>query len=85
MLKRVCMLTAVFPDLFNLQPVAPDPLQQVTETCNQGVFLNTGNADFSVAQLHSLTPHLLYQHTFSLQRDNNSNLIFVSEKPKEIP
>lgn len=38
----------IYSDLFNLQPMAPDPLQQVTETRNQGVFLNTGDADLSV-------------------------------------
>lgn len=57
------------PDLFNLQPVAPDPLQQVTETRDQSVLFHTGDADLSVAQLHRFPTHLLHQHTLSLHVD----------------
>lgn len=56
-----------FPDLFNLQPVTPDPLQEVTETSNQGVLLHTCDANLAVTQLHGLSAHLLYQHSFRLQ------------------
>lgn len=54
-------------DLFDLQPVAPDSLQQVTQTRYQGVLLHTGDADLAVAQLHSLPAHLLHEHALGLR------------------
>lgn len=57
---------SVDPDLFNLQPVAPDPLQQVAQAGDQGVLLHTGDADLAVTQLHGLPAHLLHQHALGL-------------------
>lgn len=63
------------PDLFDLQPVAPDPLQEVTEARNKSVLFNTGDADLSVAQLHGLPTHLLHQHTLGLQGETHALLL----------
>lgn len=65
-------------DLFDLQPVAPDPLQQVTETRYQGVLLHAGDADLAVTQLHSLPTHLLHQHAFGLQGNKHINTLQIN-------
>lgn len=53
--------------LFHLQPMTPDPFQEVTKAGNQGVLFHPCDVDFPVPQLHSLSAHLLHQHPLGLQ------------------
>lgn len=68
-------MVTCFSDLFNLQTMTPDPLQQVTETGDQGVLLHARDANLAVTQLHGLPTHLLYQHTFRLQTNKGDALL----------
>lgn len=63
----VRLLCFPFTDLLDLKPMAPDSLQQVTQTGDQGVLLHAGDADLTMTQLHSLAAHLLHQHALGLQ------------------
>lgn len=58
--------------LFNLQPMAPDSLQQVTEAGDECVLLHAGDADLTVTELHCLPAHLLHQHALCLDRETRS-------------
>ena len=68
-----CALCVNRADLFDLQPVAPDALQQVTEAGDERVLLHPCDADLPVAQLHRLTPHLLHQHALSLHNNTTES------------
>ena len=52
--------------LADLQPVAPDSLEKITEGDNEGIFFDSGQADVSMAQLHSLVTHFGHQHSLRL-------------------
>lgn len=66
--------------LLNLQPVAPDSLQQVTETGDECVLLHTGDADLTVTELHRFPAHLLHQHALCLDQETQSrNRTIISE------
>ena len=68
-------------DLFNLQPVAPDPLQQVTEAGDESVLFHPRDADLPVAQLHRLPAHLLHQHALRLHNNNTAPDEHVFARP----
>ncbi len=52
--------------LFDLQTVAPDSFQQITQAGDERVLLHTSDANLPVAQLHRFPSHLLHQHAFGL-------------------
>ena len=52
--------------LFHLQPMTPNPFQQVTKTGNQGIIFHPCDVHFPMSQFHSLSPHLLHQHPLGL-------------------
>lgn len=58
--------------LFNLQPVTPDSLQQVTEAGDERVLLHAGDADLTMTKLHCLPAHLLNQHTLCLSQETQA-------------
>lgn len=62
----VCVLLVY---LFNLQPMAPDSLQQVTEAGDECVLFYAGDADLTVTKLHCFPAHLLHQHALCLERE----------------
>ena len=75
--------TELVADLFNLQPVAPDPLQQVAEAGDESVLLHPRDADLPVAQLHRLPAHLLHQHALRLHQNHKTpgEQVFVHPTP----
>lgn len=52
--------------LFDLQTVAPDSFQQITQAGDERVLLHASDANLPVAQLHRFPSHLLHQHAFGL-------------------
>ena len=70
----VCVCVCPFTDLFDLQPVAPDPLEQVTQAGDQSVLLQSSNVGLTMTQLHRLPSHLLHQHTLSLNIKHNMKI-----------
>lgn len=65
--------------LFDLQPVAPDPLQQVTETGDERVLLHASDADLTVTKFHRLPAHLLHQHALCLDEKKQQQRTSVTE------
>ncbi len=64
--------------LFDLQTVAPDPFQQITQAGDERVLLHTSDANLPVAQLHRFPSHLLHQHAFGLShRSHRISLILL--------
>lgn len=59
--------------LFDLQPVAPDPLQQVTQAGDERILFQTSDIGLTVAQFHCLSAHLFYQHPLGLQNTSKKN------------
>lgn len=57
--------------LFDLQTVAPDSFQQITQAGDECVLLHSSDADLPVAQLHRFPSHLLHQHAFGLSHRSN--------------
>lgn len=69
--------------LFDLQPVAPDPLQQVTQAGDERVLLQAGDVGLTVAQLHRLSTHLLHQHPLGLENTRAQKNLLQLRSPED--
>lgn len=58
--------------LFDLQAVAPYSLQQVTQASDECILLQPSDIRLTVAELYSLSTHLLHQHPLSLKPEHTS-------------